>query len=109
MPNKYTQFSKTSSDNINFFIPEATLDYHDQGPLTEYDIEKQLNTFLEDSFNKNLSQVLVITGKGLNSLHGPVIRPFVRKLLRDHSLVANFKQASEHNGGEGALEIKLVQ
>lgn len=84
------------------FFPQAEFDFHELGPLTHFDIEKYLNTFLEDSYNEGHTRVLVITGKGL------VVRPLVQKLLKNHALVEKYTTAGYHNGQSGAFEVWLV-
>ncbi len=107
MSNKYAKYSKTQKHTP--FLPEATLDYHDRGTLSTYDIERELNIFLEDSYNHDLSQLLIITGKGHNSPQGPIVRPFVGQLLKKHYLVAKYKQADDSRGGAGAFEVTLIE
>ena len=84
------------------FIAEDTLDYHQFGQLTHYEVEKILNEFLEDAYYSDKSQVLIITGKG------KLIRPIMPKLLKKHKLVKNFKTAGYYNGQDGAFEVTLV-
>lgn len=83
------------------FSPQAEFDFHDLGPLTSFDIEKYLDTFLEDSYNAKFTQVLVITGKGA------VVRPLVYKLLKHHNLVKEFRPAGYFNGQGGAFEVEI--
>lgn len=86
---------------LNNFFPQSQFDFHNLGPLTNYDIESLLDTFLEDSYNEKKTHVLIITGKGL------VVRPLVHRLLKNHALVENFTPAGYFNGQEGAFEVKL--
>jgi len=83
------------------FIPEDTLDYHDFGELTAFDIEKLLNEFLEDSYIAKYSNVLVITGKG------QIVRPLVERLLKTNKFVEKFKSAGHFNGQSGAFEVDV--
>ena len=86
---------------FNEFLPQAQIDFHEFGLLTNYDIEKYLNEFLEDCYISKLDKVLVITGKG------NVVRPLVIKLLKQNKLVKSFKQAGYFNGQSGAVEVEL--
>lgn len=95
---KKKQLSSFEIENLQF---QDTLDYHEFGELTSYDIEKYLSDFLEDSYNSNFTKVLVITGKG------QVVRPLVQRLLKQNKFVESFKQAGYFTGGEGAFEITL--
>ncbi len=83
------------------FPYQAEIDYHNFGILDQYEIEKLLLEFLEDSYISKLKNVLVITGKG------KVVRPLVQKLLKGNKFVESFKQAGYYNGQEGAFEVVL--
>lgn len=85
----------------NSFVAEAELDFHHFGQLTDFDIEKILFEFLEDSYVSSKSNLLVITGKG------PVVRPLVQKLLKQNKFVKNFNVAGYFNGQDGAFEVEL--
>lgn len=85
----------------DIFYCQNELDYHDLGPLTNYDIEKILNEFLEDSYIAMHKYVRVITGKG------QVVRPYVQKLLKTNKYVEKFKTAGYFGGQDGAIEITL--
>ncbi|MEI7578811.1 MAG: Smr/MutS family protein [bacterium] len=89
------------------FIPDATLDFHDLGPITPFDTEKILFEFLEDSYIKEFMRIPVITGKGLNSQNGAKLRPLIKKLLEENQYVQKFKTAGFDLGGEGAFEVTL--
>ncbi len=110
MPNKYKQFSKNNNNPTKpVFLPEAILDYHKQGPLTEYDITRQFEEFIEESYIQGKTQLLIITGKGINSKNGPVIKPLVMRLLQQCRDIESFNMANENNGGEGAFEATLSE
>lgn len=83
------------------FIPQATIDFHKFGLLSEYDVEQKLANFLEDAYIQNLTQVLVITGKG------EMVRPLVKKLLEKSDLVESFETAGYFNGQTGAFEVRI--
>jgi DNA-nicking Smr family endonuclease len=80
---------------------DAQLDFHDFKALLPYDVEQQLNEFLEDSYVRNYKQVLIITGKG------KLVKPLVQKLLRNHKLVKKFEYADYYSGQEGAVVVNL--
>lgn len=84
------------------FISEAKIDFHEFGPMTEFDIEQRLLHFLEDCHIARLSSVLVVTGKG------QVVRPLVERLLQRSKLVEKFQSAGYFNGQTGAFEVSLV-
>ena len=87
--------------------PQAELDFHNQGTLTPNQIEQQLNSFLEESQQKGLKKLLIITGKGLHSENGAVVRPIIQNLLSNHPLVKTALTARRDRGGEGAIEVSL--
>lgn len=100
--NKYSNFSKSKQPQDEIFIPQATLDYHEIEITHHYQIEEELNLFLEDCAKANFQKVLIITGKG------KVVRPTVDSLLKKHKLVKSHKQAGYYNGQWGAFEVTLT-
>jgi DNA-nicking Smr family endonuclease len=84
------------------FIAEAEFDFHQFERLTPYDIEKYLSEFLEDSYAKGYTFILVITGKG------KVVKPLVQKFLAENKLVKHFQLAGYFNGQGGAFEVTLT-
>ncbi|HEX9804928.1 MAG TPA: Smr/MutS family protein [Candidatus Dojkabacteria bacterium] len=83
------------------FIADDELDFHDFGILDNYQIEKILYEFIENSYYLEYEKLLIISGKG------KVVRPAVEKLLKKNSHVAKFKKAGYYNGQEGAFEVIL--
>ena len=67
-----------------------------------------LQRYIVNSFEKNLRNILVITGKGYNNTG--VLRKEVPLWLNDRilsNLVINFKTAPKKFGGEGALIVRI--
>ena len=87
--------------------PQATFDFHDRGLLTEDEIKRLARVFVEESRSKGYERVLIITGKGLHSSDGPVIRPLLKWFLHSLPQVLSVETARRDRGGEGALEVKL--
>jgi DNA-nicking Smr family endonuclease len=56
---------------------------------------------------RKLTTALVITGKGLHSPHGPVVKDSVLHLLSHHTEVRRFQEAPLRLGGSGALLVEL--
>ena len=54
---------------------------------------------------KKYKHVRIITGRGNNSVNGPVLPNFVRRYLAAHG--ARYNTAKLSDGGEGALEVFL--
>ena len=87
--------------------PEATFDYHEEGILTEDEIKEKAEEFIIESKRKGHMRVLIITGKGLHSENGPVIKPLLSWYLTKLNQVKSVKEAKIDRGGSGALEIEL--
>jgi len=87
--------------------PQAEFDFHGKGKLSTDDICRMTQTFIEHSDQRGLKRLLVITGKGLNSEDGPVIRPLLTWYLHKLPQVQSVQTARNDRGGEGALEILL--
>lgn len=104
MKNKKIKDKNIPVDPFRFYA-QAELDYHEFGELTQFDIERYLNEFLEDCYIEKLKTVLVITGKG------NVVRPAVLKLLsglqKKEKFIESFKTAGYFNGQSGAVEVVL--
>ena len=85
--------------------PDTILDLHGQ---TLYSAKLLLNRFISNCYEKNIRNILVITGKGQNNKG--VLKEEVPKWLNDKLLnkfLVNFNVAPKHFGGEGALLVKL--
>ncbi len=82
----------------NLSKPQEEFDFHDRGILTEHDIQKLTDEFLDKCKDRKLTKVLFITGKGLHSRHGmPVIKPFLKRVY----------EGRRDRGGSGTLEVIL--
>jgi DNA-nicking Smr family endonuclease len=88
--------------------PQATLDFHGRGILTEQQICTLAKDFVDQSVSKGFRKILIITGKGLHSEQGPVIEPLLRKFLPTLPAVRSVLTARRDRGGEGALEVELA-
>jgi DNA-nicking Smr family endonuclease len=87
--------------------PEAELDLHG---LTVDEASAKVRFFLRDVRYHGFLTVLIITGKGLHSSDGPVLRQAMEKLLnqqREH--VLEWSVAPRRFGGDGALIVFLRQ
>ncbi len=65
----------------------------------------RLEHFITSAFSRDMEAVLVITGKGINSPEGPVLRGAVEEWLRGRGrgMVAEFSSAPRDKGGSGAF------
>ena len=87
--------------------PQAIFDYHDRGELREEDIQSLAKDFIEESSKNGFQRLLIITGKGLHSVEGPVIRPFLLWYLHKLPQVLSVQTARRDRGGDGALEVRI--
>ena len=85
--------------------PDAILDLHGQ---TLYSAKLLLHKFMSNCYEKNIRNILIITGKGQNNKG--VLKEEVPKWLNDNLLnkfLVSFNVAPKHFGGEGALLVRL--
>ena len=85
--------------------PDTILDLHGQ---TLYSAKLLLHKFMSNCYEKNIRNILIITGKGQNNRG--VLKEEVPKWLNDtllNKLIISFNVAPKHFGGEGALLIRL--
>jgi len=82
------------------------LDLH--GLLRDEAISR-LEHFIASAFSRGMEAVLVITGKGINSPEGPVLRGAAEAWLRGRGkrMVAEFSPAPRDKGGSGAFVVFL--
>jgi DNA-nicking Smr family endonuclease len=66
---------------------------------------KRLEHFISSAYARGSQAVLVITGKGINSPEGPVLRGAAAAWLREQGkgMVAEFLPAPRDKGGSGAI------
>lgn len=86
--------------------PEATLDLHG---TTRNEALQKLPHFLDNARFHGFSTLLVVTGKGLHSEEGPVLRQAVETYLDGpgRKLVREWGPAPRNYGGDGALILFL--
>jgi len=67
----------------------------------------RLEQFIANAFSRGMDAVLVITGKGINSPEGPVLRGAAEAWLRGRGkrMVAEFSPAPRDKGGSGAFVV----
>lgn len=70
---------------------------------------RRLRQFVASAYARGAQAVLVITGKGINSPEGPVLRGAVDTWLREQGkgMVAEFHPAPREKGGSGAIVVFL--
>jgi DNA-nicking Smr family endonuclease len=77
--------------------PEKEIDLHG---MTTGEAEALLSDVIGSG---NFSHIRVITGKGLHSKQGPVLKTFVQDFLKKRGI--RFSQSKINEGGEGSLEV----
>ena len=85
--------------------PEDQLDLHG---LSIAVASEKVGFFLQDAIYQGFKTVLIITGKGLHSSDGPVLRQAMEKFLgQQRELVIEWGVAPRRYGGDGALVVFL--
>ena len=101
--NKYKNSSRTIKKRG--LKPEEVLDLHGH---TLYSGKIILHKYLIGCYEKNIRDVLIITGKGQNKRG--VLKEEVPKWLGDSTLkkfIINYEIAPKHFGGDGALLVRI--
>lgn len=97
MVNKYEHFNKS----------QVELDFHNMGPMRHQEIIDTADEFINEALESGYYRVAIITGTGIHSKNGPVVKPLVEELLKNHPAVRNFKEGKFAHGGSGVFIIKL--
>ena len=87
------------------FKPDSILDLHG---YTLYSAKLSLQKFISNCYEKNIRNVLIITGKGQNNKGA--LKEEVPLWLGDkffNKYLVNFNVAPIHFGGEGALLVRI--
>jgi len=91
--------------NIQEIMPTAIMSKTeiDLHGMTVAQAKIHTDDFLKDCYRTNDRVVWIIHGKGTG-----VLRDEVRKFLTDHPLVQSFSTADPSHGGEGAVQVTLI-
>ena len=105
----YSRNDRSLNRNKNFkkkkLEPDMILDLHGH---TLYSSNLLLNKFISNCYEKNIRDVLIITGKGQNNKGA--LKEEVPKWLSDkfiNKFIVNFNVAPKNFGGEGALLVRI--
>jgi DNA-nicking Smr family endonuclease len=83
--------------------PQAELDLHG---LSVDEARPKVRIFMQNAVRQRFAAVLIITGRGLHSSDGPVLRDAVEALLaQSGELVVEWGRAPQRYGGNGALVV----
>lgn len=108
MGKKRKQRKEKTNKYDNLSKHQAEFDFHDRGVLTPADMKRMIDEFMEECRDRELTKVLIITGKGLHSRKGmPIIKPFVKKYLETKPFVVRVYEGRFDRGGSGTLEVVL--
>ena len=86
--------------------PEATLDLHG---VAAAEVVRKVEWFLENAVFHGCRFVRIVTGKGVHSATGPVVKPLVETYLSGpgRRFVATWVKAPGNQGGEGAILVEV--
>ena len=87
--------------------PQAEFDFHDRGVLTREQILALAEDFIDDCQESGYRLVSIITGIGLHSKNGPVVKPVLADFLANHPEVQSFSEGKFTQGGQGVFIVKL--
>jgi len=79
--------------------PDHIIDLHG------YTLEETRVAITELLDSDEYSHIRIITGKGLHSENGPILKDFIRSYLEKNNI--HFAQSKIQDGGEGAFEVFL--
>ena len=97
--NKYQRFN----------LPEEEIDYHLFGPgVTREEIELYTQSNLEDFKEAGLKIIRLVTGQGLHSPHGPIIRPIVLAYLEKLKAAGEIKSYAYEKSSNGPNEGSII-
>ena len=102
---KNKSFNRSKNFNKNKLKPNISLDLHG---YTLYSAKLSLQKFISNCFEKNIRNILIITGKGQNN--SGALKEEVPKWLTDkffNRYIISFILAPKHLGGEGALLVRI--
>ena len=97
--NRFKKFKKRKLE------PDISLDLHG---YTLYSAKLLLQKFISNCYEKNIRNILIITGKGHNNKGA--LKEEVPKWLSDkyfNKYLVNYDVAPRHFGGEGALLVRI--
>ena len=97
--NRFNNFKKGKLE------PDISLDLHG---YTLYSAKLLLQKFISNCYEKNIRNILIITGKGQNNKGA--LKEEVPKWLSDkffNKYLVNFNVAPRQFGGEGALSVRI--
>ena len=110
LKNKVTDKNSKSSSYYSLFRkrgskPDIVLDLHGH---TLFSAKLILNKYITNCYEKNIRNMLVITGKGYNN-RGVLKKELPQWLYDKHfnKFLVNFRNAPKHLGGEGAILIRI--
>ena len=102
---KNNSFNSSKNLKKKNLKPEMFIDLHG---YTLYSAKKLLQEFISNCYEKNIRNILIITGKGQNN--NGVLKKEVPKWFSDkhfNKFLVSFNVAPKYIGGEGALLVRI--
>ena len=85
--------------NKYYRTPEHIIDLHG------CTLEEAKTSVIELCNSDEYSHIRIITGKGIHSENGPILKDFVRNYLEKNNI--QYNQSKIQDGGEGAFEVYI--
>jgi DNA-nicking Smr family endonuclease len=82
-------------------VPECIIDFHG---YTTREAEAELSRLLK---NNQYAHIRIITGTGSHRGSSPILREYVKMYLLSRGI--RFNPSKREHGGDGALEVFIVQ
>jgi DNA-nicking Smr family endonuclease len=87
--------------------PQAEFDFHGRIWESQRVIKEAVDRFIVECRDKEFKKILIVTGKGIHSQNGPVVKPVVLGYLGAREDVKSVVDAPVNFGGSGALMVLL--
>ncbi len=87
--------------------PQAEFDFHGLGVLTHGQILDLADGFIYECLEHSFTFVSIITGIGIHSKNGPVVKPVIEDFLKNHPDVESFSEGKFTQGGQGLFLVRL--
>ena len=88
-------------------LPQAEFDFHGLGILTHAQILDLADDFVQECVEQGYTLVSIITGIGIHSKNGPVVKPVIEDFLKNHPDVESFSEGKFTQGGQGLFLVRL--
>ncbi|MFT7616606.1 MAG: DNA-nicking Smr family endonuclease [Planctomycetota bacterium] len=103
---------KRTSTNRYAHLADAQveLDFHTMGVVSSSEVKHATIRFITQAKKDQHAKARIITGKGIHSKRGPVVKPQVertlKQLAKDGEIISYYPEKSTQ-GGDGAFVVTL--